>query len=112
MTAEDRMNEEDSKISETETEYETEFKESPKKPAMIVDPIFGNFRPRNASDDDPKRASIRWDAWRKEPKEERAKGRKPLGYMHGDIKYTFEEWVEAKRQRELVNMRYLFDFSD
>jgi hypothetical protein len=108
IDAKDNMNDEDSEHSDTETEFETEFKESPKGNAMIRDVIFGHLRRRNAVDDDLKRPSILWDAWRKKPKEERAKGRKPLGYLHGDIAYTYEEWEEAKRQRMMANTGLLY----
>jgi hypothetical protein len=106
----DKVKDEDPEISDTETEFETEFKESPTANAMIVDVVFGHVRRRNMVDDGADRPSVTWDDWRKKPREERAKGRKPLGYIHGDIDYTYEEWVEAKRERRPVNMGYLFDF--
>jgi len=111
MDAKANVNDEGSETSDAETVYETAFKEAPKRPSMIKDPIFGHWRPRNAVDDDRKSTSKRWDAWCARPKEERARGRKPLGYKHGDDAYTYEEWLVAKRRR-LVNMRRLFAFMD
>lgn len=110
MDDEDNVSDEDPEDSDAETVYETNFKTPPTRSSMIKDPIFGHLRPRIAVDDDRKRASKMWDMWRAKPKEERARGRKPLGYKHGDTEYTYREWLTAKERRRPANMRRLFEF--
>lgn len=66
---------------------------------FIIDPIFGNTRRRLLMDDFPGRPRRIWDTWCQKSRRQRAK-RRPLGYMPGDRRYEYDEWLLIKAKRE------------